>query len=180
MKLVFITTRSTLSPTHRERPLLCPWILETLANGSTATMLRRLPLACLSMLKQPATFRPMIVRSQREERQLGTFIRGLTLGGDTRAILGNIFYTTHNNVTPSTQQTAEEKRHEKLMETLAFDRMDFRRATIEPAHTHMPMDIRRRSLLKMARCRFQSHEPWLSLDQRQTRIRQVYLDEMHS
>jgi hypothetical protein len=65
----------------------------------------------------------------------GNIYSGLTLGGDTRAILGNIFYTTHNNVTPSTQQTAEEKRHEKLMETLAFDRMDFRRATIEPAHT---------------------------------------------
>ena len=75
----------------------------------------------------------------------GNIYSGLTLGGDTRAILGNVFYTTHNNVANPGQQTAEEKRRDeegreenrrqKLMDTLAFDRMDFRRATIEPAHT---------------------------------------------
>lgn len=67
--------------------------------------------------------------------QVGNIYSGLTLGGQTRAILGNVFYTTHNNVTNSSEHTAEEEGHEKLMKDLAFDRMDFRRATIDPAHT---------------------------------------------
>jgi hypothetical protein len=75
----------------------------------------------------------------------GNVYSGLTLGGDTRAILGNVFYTTHNNVTSPSDRTAEEERREErgrakeqresLMNTLAFDRMDFRKATVEPAHT---------------------------------------------
>jgi hypothetical protein len=67
--------------------------------------------------------------------QAGNIYSGLNIGGQTRAILGNVFYTTHNNVTTPSEQTAEEKRQEKLMETLAFGRMDFRRATVDPAHT---------------------------------------------
>jgi len=65
----------------------------------------------------------------------GNIYSGLNLGGQTRAILGNVFYTTHNNVTNPSEHTPEEKRHESLMNTLAFDRMDFRKATVERAHT---------------------------------------------
>jgi hypothetical protein len=69
------------------------------------------------------------------ETPAGNIYAGLNLGGQTRAILGNVFYTTHNNVTNPSKKTAEEVRHESLMNTLAFDRMDFRKATVEPAHT---------------------------------------------
>jgi hypothetical protein len=69
------------------------------------------------------------------ETPAGNIYSGVTLGGQTRAILGNVFYTTHNNVTNPSEQTTEEVRHESLMNTLAFDQMDFRKATVEPAHT---------------------------------------------
>jgi hypothetical protein len=65
----------------------------------------------------------------------GNIYSNITLGGETRAVLGNVFYTTNNNVTNPSERNAEEERHDKLMDTLAFDRMDFRRATIETAHT---------------------------------------------
>jgi hypothetical protein len=66
---------------------------------------------------------------------VGNIYSGLTLEDETRAILGNVFYTTNNNVTNPSEHDAKEERHESLMKTLAFDRMDFRKATIEPAHT---------------------------------------------
>lgn len=69
------------------------------------------------------------------EMPVGNIYSSLNLGGQTRAILGNVFYTTHNTVTNPSEQTAEGKRHESLMDTLAFDRMGFRKATVEPAHT---------------------------------------------
>lgn len=69
------------------------------------------------------------------EMPAGNVYSGLTIGGQTRAVLGNIFNTTHNHVTNTIERTAEEERHESLMNTLGFDRMDFRKATVDPAHT---------------------------------------------
>ncbi|KAM0699721.1 hypothetical protein Q7P36_000724 [Cladosporium allicinum] len=67
--------------------------------------------------------------------QSGNTYSGLTLGGETRAILGNVSYVTYNNVTNPSEQPAEEKRRGKLLRTLEFDRMNHRQLTVGPAHT---------------------------------------------
>jgi len=46
--------------------------------------------------------------------QAGNIYSGLTLGGQTRAILGNVFhFTIHDDVISPSMQTEEEQRHEK-------------------------------------------------------------------